>query len=340
MHVMTEAEFAAAVTELRGVQFPALSQGYVMLVDAMGGDRRVVDAARTTSNVGGKGDTEDVNLIRYLMRHRHSTPTEFGQIHLKVRLPMDAWRQGVRHRMASINEFSSRYSEVPDCNDVTPPDAWRLQSANNRQGSGGALDVWPEGWEHTVVEDVDGTKHKVRGNSPPCFMSCTLEDISTPGKLLSVQERELHNEARRVYEQRLALGVAKEQARKDLCLSTYTELYWSWDLHNLLHFLALRMDAHAQLEIRTYANIIGEQIVAKLFPVTWAAFLDYRFRALTLTALDIAVIQKLTAVCLRKGPWTVEDFDLCQHPDWKGLARCRERDECLTKLQRLGLVKS
>lgn len=154
---------------------------------------------------------------------------------------------------------------------------------------------------------------------------------------LSQRERELHQTSREVYEERINLGVAKEQARKDLPLSTYTEAYWKMDLGNLLHFLGLRMDAHAQLEIRTYANIIGYEIVAKLFPTVWQGFLDYRLNAMTLTALDQDVICRLNAYG-SKAAWTVEMFMACQPDRWQSLARCRERDECLAKLQKLGLV--
>lgn len=321
MHIFTEEEFSQQVKELRGKQFPVLSEGYVMLVDAMGGDKRIVDAARTTSDVEGKSDADDVNLLRYLMRHRHSTPTEFAQLTLKIRIPMDAWRQGVRHRMASINEFSSRYSEVPDRNDKTPPDKWRLQSVSNRQGSSG---------EH--VTDYPESVYLVNESRPG----------ESAGAYLSRTEDTLHMQARAVYEERLRFGVAKEQARKDLCLSTYTELYWHWDMHNLMHMLGLRMDKHAQLEIRMYANIIGEQIVAKLFPVTWQAFLDYRLNALTLTALDQRVIGWLLASQREHGvAYSLAQFAAAAEfvPAWHGLQRCRERDECLAKLQRLTMVE-
>ena len=141
---------------------------------------------------------------------------------------------------------------------------------------------------------------------------------------------------RRVYEERLAAGIAREQARKDLPLSTYTEAYWKIDLHNLLHFLALRMDTHAQLEIRRYAETIGHEIVQPLFPLVWEAFLDYRVEAMRLTKLDRGVIARLVAQSGGRGfPASRADFLVAQDASWQGLERCRERDECLDKLVEL-----
>ena len=163
---------------------------------------------------------------------------------------------------------------------------------------------------------------------------------------MTLTEEQFHRQAAELYKMRLDFGVAREQARKDLPLSTYTEAYWKCDLHNVLHFLGLRMDAHAQLEIRQYATIIGEQIVAKLFPEVWAAFCDYRVNALTLTSLDIAVMQQFNR---ELNALAVHDSELCASrrvpavdwpwwpADWRGKEKCRERDECIAKLQRLGV---
>jgi thymidylate synthase (FAD) len=160
------------------------------------------------------------------------------------------------------------------------------------------------------------------------------------GHNLTAAEQELQSLARRVYEERLAAGTAREQARKDLPLSTYTEAYWKIDLHNLLHFLALRLDPHAQLEIRRYAETIGLQIVQPLFPLVWEAFVDYRLEAMRLTKLDSEVIQRLAAASAQHGlPASHADFLAAQDPSWAVLERCRERDECLAKLVTLGLVR-
>ena len=198
----------AALDAILGERFRVLDDGFVRLIDYMGDDAAIVQAARVSYGKGTKRVHEDRALIRYLMRHSHTTPFEMCEIKLHVRVPMDVWRQWIRHRTANVNEYSTRYSEAIDAAQATLPDAWRLQSAGNRQGSGGAL-----------APDV--------------------------GARLSEEEAALQRRARDVYEARIAAGVAREQARKDLPLSTYTEAYWKIDLHNLLHFLDLRMDLHA-----------------------------------------------------------------------------------------------
>ena len=200
----------------------------------------------------------------------------------------------------SVNEYSTRYSEAINSAQSTAPGEWRVQAASNRQGSEG-------------------------------FLSADV------GEELSAAEREFQAAARKLYEDRLERGVAREQARKDLPLSTYTEAYWKIDLHNLLHFLRLRMDSHAQQEIRDYAATIGERIVKPLFPVVWEAFEDYRLNALPLTGPDRGVIARLTAAGTAP-PYTADAFLAAQDPAWRDLARCRERDECRAKLESLGLL--
>jgi len=170
-----------------------------------------------------------------------------------VRVPMDCWRQWIRHRTANINEYSTRYSLAIDSAQGTSQEQWRRQSSANRQGSEEAIDA-------------------------------------AVGQDLSERERQLQTLAREVYEERIAAGVAREQARKDLPVSTYTEAYWKIDLHNLFNFLALRMDAHAQEEIRRYATVIGEQVVATWCPLAWEAFVDYSLESLVLSKIEREII--------------------------------------------------
>jgi thymidylate synthase (FAD) len=298
---MTHAEL---IEQLRWKKFPVLDDGFVCLVDVMGDDSSVVQAARVSYGTGTKRVSDDRTLIRYLLRHRHTTPFEMAELKFLVRVPMDCWRQWIRHRTANVNEYSTRYSVAIDSTQTTPPDEWRTQAEQNRQGSGAALPA-----------DV--------------------------GQRLSEDERHLQVLARQVYQKRLEEGVAREQARKDLPLSTYTEAYWKIDLHNLLHFLALRMDAHAQLEIRDYSKTIGEQIVQPLFPIVWEAFVDYRVNAMSLTRIDQEVIQRLVSGDRSKSSppfWSEADFLAAQDESWKSLQRSRERDECREKLRHLGLL--
>ncbi|MEN6496234.1 MAG: FAD-dependent thymidylate synthase [Thermoguttaceae bacterium] len=290
----------AVVEQLRWKKFPVLDDGFVCLVDVMGDDQAIVQAARVSYGEGTRRVSDDRTLIRYLMRHHHTTPFEMAEVKLLVRVPMDAWRQWIRHRTASVNEYSTRYSIAIDAAQTTAPDAWRMQAASNRQGSDGLLD------EKT-------------------------------GEALSAQETQFQKQARELYQQRLDQGVAREQARKDLPLSTYTEAYWKMDLHNLLHFLYLRMDPHAQQEIGQYARTIGLEIVRPLFPVAWEAFADYRLEGMHLSRLERDVIARLAAA--GKLPAGEADFLAAQDPNWVKLERCRERDECREKLVRLGLVR-
>jgi flavin-dependent thymidylate synthase len=200
----------------------------------------------------------------------------------------------------SVNEYSTRYSVAIDATQQTAPDQWRLQSALNRQGSTGTLPT-------------------------------------EAGERLSAAERALQDEARRVYEERLAAGVAREQARKDLPLSTYTEAYWKINLHNLLHFLHLRMDDHAQEEIRAYARVIGDEIVAAWVPLVWEAFRDYRRSAMQLSGIEVELLRLISARD-RGGAMAAADRRrwLSRRKDG-GLARNRERAEFEQKLRALGL---
>ena len=246
----------ASVPELDailGKQFKVLDDGFVRAVDYMGSDLSIVQAARVSYGDGTKKGTDDKHLIRYLMRHRHTTPFEMCEIKFHVRVPMDIWRQWVRHRTANINEYSTRYSIAIDSARSTDADEWRAQSSTNRQGSGAALDA-------------------------------------TLGAELTAQEKALQEKCREVYQHRLDAGVAREQARKDLPLATYTEAYWKCDLHNLFHFLSLRMEAAAQYEIREYACTIGNEIIAKWVPIAWGAFTDYRLESQNLSRVETALL--------------------------------------------------
>jgi thymidylate synthase (FAD) len=300
---MTLSSNAQDIERLKWKKFPVLNDGFVCLVDCMGDDAAVVQAARVSYGEGTRRSSDDRTLIRYLLRHRHTTPFEMAELKFLIRVPMDCWRQWIRHRTASVNEYSTRYSVAIDSMQETAPAEWRTQAVQNRQGSG-------------------------------------IELPQDLGERLTAEEHHFQLQARQLYLQRLEAGVAREQARKDLPLSTYTEAYWKIDLHNLLHFLALRSDEHAQAEIRAYARTIGEQIVSQLFPVVWEAFGDYRVRSLQLTALDVGVIQRLVA--RPRDPsathWTEADFLDSQDPSWAGLARSRERDECRRKLEQLGFL--
>jgi thymidylate synthase (FAD) len=247
---------------------PVLSGGFVELINCMGDDAMVAHAARISfgEDAANFSDFSNRHLLRYLMREYHTSPFEMCEIVLRIRMPMDIHRQQVRHRTASINEYSTRYKPALDSREVTDAEAWRKQSTDNKQGSSGFVGEWPEGFAQ--VGDL------------------------TPGAYLTDREKELHEIATEVYQERLAFGVAREQARKDLPLSTHTEYIWKMDLHNILHYLRLRMHPHAQQEIRAYAEVIG-QIVKECFPWTWEAFEDYRLGVIEINRMEQVAIRAL-----------------------------------------------
>jgi len=282
-----------------GHRFPVLDKGHVRVVDYMGGDEAIVQAARVSYGKGTKTVSEDRGLIRYLMRHYHSTPFEMCELKLHVRVPMDCWRQWIRHRTASVNEYSTRYSEAIDDKQATGVDQWRLQSKGNKQGSGEFLDP---------------------------MVGVTLTQV----------EKGLHDALEAAYKERLDVGVAREQARKDLPLSTYTEAYWKCNLHNLLHFLSLRMDSHAQKEIRDYANVIGNEIVKEWVPHTWAAFLDYRFGGMFLSRMEQAIVAQQNRGGAVAATEQAEGYGWLKRGDDGTLKSHRERQECERKLNELG----
>jgi thymidylate synthase (FAD) len=288
-----------AMEKILGKPFKVLDDGFVRVVDYLGTDSSIVQAARVSYGKGTKKMRQDRGLIRYLLRHRHTTPFEMCEIKMHVRVPMDCWRQWIRHRTASINEYSTRYSVAIDATQTTEPDQWRLQAVQNRQGSEGQLDI-------------------------------------EKGKKLTKQEREIQDLSRHIYNKRLELGVAREQARKDLMLSTYTEAYWKIDLHNLLHFLELRMAQNAQYEIRCYADVIGYEIVSRWCPMAWESFLDYHVHSLELSALEQEVIKKISTGNLAEAVAVAEGFDWIKIEDGK-LKDNIERAELEEKLELLEL---
>lgn len=261
-----------ALDELLGVEIPVslggCDLGFVRLIDYMGDEAAIVQAARVSYGAGTKTWREDRGLIRYLLEHGHTTPFEMVSLKLHVRAPMDVWRQWIRHRTAKVNEYSTRYSEaIDDCAQI-PADGWRTQSKDNRQGSSGFVESWPEGFDGgRIFPLLDRETGETIGHARP-------SDTCSPGEYLSSRQDELLRSAREVYEERLRFGVAREQARKDLPLSTMTEAYWKMDMHNLLMFLGKRQHSDAQAEIRCFADAIAG-IVEIGYPAVWEAHCDF-----------------------------------------------------------------
>ena len=246
-----------------------LDHGFVRVVDYMGDDNAVVQAARVSYGRGTKRVSEDAGLIRYLMRHRHSTPFEMCEIKYHVKLPIFVARQWIRHRMANINEYSARYSILDREFYLPAPDQLAAQSAVNRQGRGAVL----EGDQAAHVLDLlreDATRNYDH------YLEMLNEDA----------------EGRVIAEGRT--GLARELARMNLTLNAYTQWYWKTNLHNLFHFIRLRADPHAQYEIRVYADVLAA-IVRDWVPFAWAAFEDFRMGGVSLSAKGVEVLRRRLA---------------------------------------------
>lgn len=297
---MDERPRSQELDALIGKRFDVLSNGFVRVVDYMGNEESVARAARSSYAGGTRSVRDDAALIRHLMREHHSGPVEFAELVLHVRSPLFVWAQWKRHRTASINERSGRFSEMEDDFEVVHPDAWRLQSKANKQGSEGAVP-------------------------------------RKEGDFLSAQQDELHHLAYEVYQRRLDAGVAREQARIDLPQSMYTEAYWKMDAHNLLHFLRLRTDPHAQQEIRAYADIIGSQIVKPWMPSVWQAFLDFTKHAMTLSSTEVALVKLISSGDVAAAVDLVGEYGWLERGAGGQITRHGERADAESKLARLGL---
>lgn len=245
---------------------PVLDHGFVRVVDYMGDDAAIVQAARVSYGAGTKAVSNDEGLIRYLMRHWHSTPFEMCEVKLHVKLPVFVARQWIRHRTANVNEYSGRYSILDREFYIPAPEQLAAQSKVNNQGRGAVL----EGDEAARVLELLKADAGRAYDHYEAMLSQAQPD-GTPQQ-----------------------GLARELARMNLPANIYTQWYWKTDLHNLFHFLRLRADAHAQYEIRVYAEAIG-RMVADWVPLAWGAYRDYREGGETLSAQAVAVLKRRLA---------------------------------------------
>jgi len=273
--------------EILDGEVKCLNCGFVRLVDYMGGDESIVQAARVSYGKGTKTVNEDRGLIRYLMRHGHTTPFEMVELKFHVKLPIFVARQWIRHRTANVNEYSGRYSVMKDEFYVPDHTVIHRQSPRNRQG-------------RAEVE-------------VPADMRSRVLDLLLAGQKTMYAG----------YEELLEADIARELARINLPLSLYTEWYWKIDLHNLFHFLGLRLDAHAQYEIRVYAEAVGG-IARKVAPVAYEAFEDYVLEARKFSRAEAAII----ATRLDSSGITSEYLES------KGI-KGREAEEFLEKLKEI-----
>lgn len=249
--------------------FEVLDHGFVRVIDYMGDDAAVVQAARVSYGRGTRKTLEDRGLIHYLMRHWHTTPFEMAEIKLHVKLPIFVARQWIRHRTASVNEYSARYSVLD--REFYLPDAAQLkaQARVNRQGRGDALGA----------EEAGQVLDLLRSDAERTYANYTW--------MLNEDENGAPADPARD-------GLARELARIDLTLATYTQWYWKTNLHNFMNFLRLRADPHAQYEIRVYADAMSDML-ARWMPVTHEAFLEHRLGAVTLSRTAVAAVKRMVA---------------------------------------------
>lgn len=262
----------ATVTELEKILYepiPVLDHGFIRVVDYMGDDNAVVQAARVSYGKGTKKISEDQGLINYLLRHRHSTPFEMCEIKLHVKLPIFIARQWIRHRTANVNEYSARYSIMDKEFYIPTPENLSIQSTSNRQGRGEVV-------EASRAQQILDLLREDALRAYDHYQE--LLNYDQEGNILNA-ERD---------------GIARELARMNLPVNYYTQWYWKIDLHNLMHFLSLRADSHAQYEIRVYADAILD-ILQKWVPMTYDAFINYRRGAVTLSAKALTVVKALIA---------------------------------------------
>lgn len=282
-----------------GTALPCLDHGFVRVVDKMGDDGAIVQAARVSYGAGTKTAQDDRGLIRYLMRHWHTTPFEMCEIKLHVKLPIFVARQWIRHRTANVNEYSGRYSVMPNEFYTPPADDILPQSKTNKQGRDGEL---PEDVRFAMRETL-------RQNGEMAFQVYDELRTGWPWFFEDGTRRPGHIDPDEPGPHDADHGMARELARIGLPLSTYTEFYWKIDLHNLFHFLRLRADPHAQKEIRVYAEAICE-FVKGWCPDAYEAFVDYRLEAVTLSRMEVAALRDYFQMV---GAMDVE-YDGAPHP--------------------------
>jgi len=263
----TRREISPDLEEVLYKDFPVLDHGFVRVIDYMGNDDAIVQAARVSYGKGTKKKTEDRGLIHYLLRHSHTTPFEMCEIKFHIKLPLFVARQWIRHRTANVNEYSARYSIMDKEFYIPSPDHLAIQSSTNKQGRGETLS--PEYTQYVIDllrEDAE--------RSYAHYEELLNEDAD--GNVLDPKKD----------------GLARELARTNISLNFYTQMYWKIDLHNLMHFLTLRADPHAQYEIRAYAEVMLS-LLERWVPFTYEAFIQYRKEGTRFSKNGLETLKKL-----------------------------------------------
>jgi len=290
----TRRSVSPGAEEILGRYFPVLDHGFVALVDYMGSDEDIERAARVSYGYGTRKQSQTRGLIRYLRRHKHTTPSEMVELKFHCSMPIFVARQWIRHRTANVNEMSGRYSLMPMLFYLPPEEQLQVQSTGNNQGrSGQPLDA------------------KLRAEAYQRWQSLRADAVETYAWLSGHE-------------------VAREIARIDLPLSTYTQWYWKIDLHNLLHFLTLRVDSHAQWEIREFGRVMAGML-KRVAPLSYEAWIDYDVCSARLSRMELDVLRELVhgdenGIAASGGRLSRAEMEA------KGLSR-REGDELLAALR-------
>jgi thymidylate synthase (FAD) len=265
----TRRPIAPALEEILYEPLPVLDHGFVRVIDYMGDDAAIVQAARVSYGKGTKKISGDAGLIKYLMRHWHSTPFEMCEIKYHVKLPIFIARQWIRHRTANVNEYSARYSILDREFYIPAMENLAAQSESNRQGRG---DTLTGDRAKEVLKILTDDAHRTYDNYE------NMLNVREDGTVIDESKD----------------GLARELARMNLTMNTYTQWYWKTDLHNLMHFLRLRADSHAQFEIQEYARVMIDTL-RRWVPLTYDAFVDYRQGAAHISAKGLAALKRMLA---------------------------------------------
>ena len=298
------------------------------VVDYMGGDDAIVQAARVSYGKGTKRRSADAALIRYLLRHRHTTPFEMCEIKLHIKLPIFVARQWIRHRMANVNEYSARYSKMD--REYYIPDPEYLQALlEERNRKRREREAWPDLFEPrqpeapaTLAAQSAANRQGREGRLTEAEVHDSLSRLDWVSSRSYGVYKNLLNEdeaGEKIRENRS--GIARELARSVLPVNYYTQFYWKCDLHNLLHFLSLRADSHAQHEIRVYADLILDEIVQRWVPVTYCAFQDYVHHAASLSAGALDVVRRMLG-----GEQVTQDSSSLSQREWRELMAVLDRE--------------
>lgn len=256
-----------ALEEVLYEPISVLDHGFVRVVDYMGDDQAIVQAARVSYGIGTKQVNQDAGLINYLLRHRHTTPFEMCEIKFHLKMPIFVARQWIRHRTANVNEYSARYSVMDNEFYIPTPEALAAQSTKNHQG---------RGEEALSPEEAARVIEILKNDSQTCYGHYEeLMNANSNGEVIDPSRK----------------GIARELARMNLPINIYTQWYWKIDLHNLMHFLHLRADSHAQYEIRVFAQAMLD-VVERWVPIAYNAFVDHRVNGVTISGKGMEVLKK------------------------------------------------